>query len=115
EEAVAALPSVIVSGEVAAWIRERETGAFRLVSSLGISPTFAHKLADHAVPANTAAQFLLSIEEPFVVPKEVVATVPHEYLLFDEVRHTLVGPTRWEPDGVGAVTGPAPPPHATLT
>jgi diguanylate cyclase (GGDEF)-like protein len=104
EAAVAAIPSMIVSGEVAAWIRDRETGAFRLISSLGIQPAFADKLADHAVPANTAAQFLLSIEEPFVVPKEVVATVPREYLLFDEVRETLVCPIRWEPDGLGAFT-----------
>jgi diguanylate cyclase (GGDEF)-like protein len=104
KEAVAAVPSMISCAEVGAWIRDVASGDFRLITSSGIQPAFADKLANHVVPAGTAAQFLLSIEEPFVLPKLVAATVPREYLLMEEVRETLVCPIRWEPDGLGAFT-----------
>ena len=58
---------------------------------------------DHEVPAEVASQFVLSMTDPFVLPKDVVSTVPEEYRLLDDHREVLVAPMRWEPEGLGAI------------
>jgi HD-GYP domain-containing protein (c-di-GMP phosphodiesterase class II) len=68
-----------------------------------------------AVDGETAARFLLSIEQPFVLPKEVVAEVPERYRLVSEIRAVLVAPMRWEPDGLGAVVVGAKDAHWTFS
>ena len=85
------------------WIRDRVTGSFRLLGHQGFDPKFEHVLSGHEVPAQTAAQFLVSVEEPFVIRREIQAAVPRELVIMDEFRDVLVAPVRWEPEGLGAI------------
>jgi PAS domain S-box-containing protein len=100
DRAVAAIPTIVVCGSASAYLRDQETGAFDLVR---------HRVTDGAsaaapasVDADTAARFLASIDEPFVLSREVVAQVPDEYNPIG-IREALVAPLRWEPDGFGAI------------
>jgi diguanylate cyclase (GGDEF)-like protein len=102
DEALEAIPSMIDAVEVQAWIREQD-GSFRLVRHRGFEERLASRLADHRIPGDVARRFLASVEHPFVLPVDVVATVPPEYLVLDEVRPVLVAPLRWEPDGLGVI------------
>ena len=55
------------------------------------------------VPAAVAAQFLLSMDRPFVLPTELVRQAPRDFV--PEVPSPiLVAPMRWEPDGFGTIT-----------
>ncbi len=66
------------------------------------------------VTPDVAARFLMSLTDPFVLDREMVADVPSEYHLFDEPREVLVAPLRWEPDGFGALVIMAPGPEASF-
>ncbi len=100
DRVIAAIPTIVGCGWVCAYVRDPDTGAFRLVSSRSATGTDAP--APPSVDADTAARFLASIEVPFVLPRELVAQVPDEYNVIG-YREALVAPLRWEPDGFGAI------------
>jgi diguanylate cyclase (GGDEF)-like protein len=101
--ALDAIPSLVPCSGVGAWIRDRATGSFRLVAHRGFDPKFSDVLTNHEVPAETAEQFLVSVEEPFVMRREILAAVPRDLVVMDELRDVLVAPVRWEPEGLGAI------------
>ena len=107
-EAMETIPSLVPSATVSAYVREEGTGAFRLHGSQSIGPGGTDMSAAALIPAEVASQFLVSISEPFVLPREVVAQVPAEYQLLDAPSEVLVAPLRWEPDGFGALVLIAP-------
>ena len=102
DQAIDAIPDIMDVSELRAWVRNPETGGFRLLRHRGIDGRFHAKLADQEVPKHVADQFLISVRDPFVVTKEVGAQVPPEYLMLAELRDVLIAPFRWDPDGLGA-------------
>jgi len=48
-------------------------------------------------------EFFHSVDEPFILAQEVVATVPEQYRLLDFDGEVLVAPLRWEPENLGAI------------
>jgi HD-GYP domain-containing protein (c-di-GMP phosphodiesterase class II) len=101
-QATQVIPTMISCGETSAWIREKETGRFRLVVREGFDSRSDPHRRDVAVDAETAARFLLSVEHPFVLGKRLLRQLPDRYRL-GEIRDTLVAPMRWEPNGLGAL------------
>jgi HD-GYP domain-containing protein (c-di-GMP phosphodiesterase class II) len=102
-EALRAVPALLQCAATGSWIREAATGDFHLITHEGFDPKFHPKLAGHVVPGEIVERLLLSHEEPFVLSKEMVASVPAEYRTRDEDTDVLVVPMRWEPEGLGVI------------
>lgn len=109
KEAVHAIPSIVRCSAISAYERDPDSGILRLAHHQGLDPARLHDPDSRVdVEPDIAAQFLVSLQEPFVLTKDVVATVPAEYRLVDEIREVLVAPLRWDPDGFGAIVVLAP-------
>jgi PAS domain S-box-containing protein len=106
DRVVTAVPAILPSGSVSIYLRDADTGSFALVRQRFESGGTEPSMPDLVDP-KTAATFLISLEEPFVLPREVVAQVPVEYRVVG-TNETLVAPLRWEPDGFGALVLTAP-------
>ncbi len=105
---VETIPALIPCSARSAYVRDPESGAFRLVSSRVADSTNPDDIGPPAeVEASIAEPLLLSIEEPFVLTKEMISQLPSGYRAA-EPREALVGPLRWEPDGFGAFVIVAP-------
>jgi signal transduction histidine kinase/GAF domain-containing protein len=100
------VPGLIRSQGVQIYLRQQDTRAFRLHAQEGFDEETRERYrAMPDVAPEVAAQFLLSVRSPFVLGREILATVP------EEVRgpsgrtdvDVLVAPLRWEPDGFGAI------------
>jgi PAS domain S-box-containing protein len=110
-EALDRVPGMIPCAVAAAYLRDPETGGFRLERFAAADPGWepASDIAT-VVDPETVAQFFLSVDAPFVLSRELVAQVPAENRMFGDDREALVAPLRWEPDSLGAVviiaTGP---------
>jgi len=103
-EALDTAPKIVDCAAVSAYVRDEESGAFRLVATAGLAEDQRRRLHEAAdVDPDVASRFLLSVTEPFVLPREVVEQMPSEYVVFDQARETLIAPLRWEPDGFGAL------------
>ena len=110
---VTAVPSIIDGSVVAAYRRDPKTGDFALVHQRGLP---AERTATTLpIPAEIANQFLASIQEPFVMQREVVERVPPDFWLFDEPSEVLVAPVTWEPDELGALVVVAPASDASFS
>src|SRR5687768_4911418 len=105
DRAVAAVPALVEGSLVAAFVRDETTGTFRLRAHHGVDDDLAQRLRE--IPAELGASLLSSLDDPFVLPAELVAQVPAEYQLFDEPRSALVIPLRWDPDGFAALVSVA--------
>ncbi|MFB3738473.1 MAG: GAF domain-containing protein, partial [Candidatus Velamenicoccus archaeovorus] len=92
---VAEAAGLLPASRVSAYVRDAETGSFSMTHAEG-DPPLAEGLT---VDADTAARFLRSLDEPFVLPRETVAEVPASYRPVGDPRDALVAPLRWEPDG----------------
>jgi len=104
QEALETIPGLVECSAIAAYVREKETGAFRLTSFIGIDrPPIQDPIGSPAVNPQVAEQFLLSFTEPFILTKDVVAEIPAQYAMMDVVTDVLVAPLRWEPEGFGAL------------
>jgi PAS domain S-box-containing protein len=101
KRAVAAVPSIVGCEAVAAYVREPESGAFEIAHAGG--PRGADLGARTVVDGRTAAEFLASLESPFILDRETIRGVPSEYRLLPEASQVLVAPMRWEPDGFAAL------------
>jgi PAS domain S-box-containing protein len=100
------VPGLIRSRGVQIYIRDPATRAFHLQAQSGFDEqTRAERTLMPDVPAEVASQFLLSVRAPFVLGREILATIP-EGVRGASSRtdvDVLVAPLRWEPDGFGAV------------
>jgi diguanylate cyclase (GGDEF)-like protein len=100
-QTVAAIPSMLDSGQVSAWIRTPETGGFQILGQQGSQPD--PTVEETPVDSEAVLRLISSAEEPYVVEKEAVASVAEMHRLVPAVKDTLVAPMRWEPDGLGAL------------
>ena len=98
--AVKSIPSMIDCSGIVVYLRDNVTGSFQLVHRGEDGPEASTIPLD--VPAPIADQFFLFVDRPFVLPREVVATVPESYRA-ETVLEVLVAPIRWDPDGLGAI------------
>jgi PAS domain S-box-containing protein len=116
ERVVAAVPFILPCSVVATYLHDRATGSFRLLHERGGDPDRVRAARETDVTAEVAARFLLSVNEPFVLSKEILKDVPSRYVLLAEVlRETLIAPLRWDPDGFGAVAIVAPDDDASFS
>lgn len=108
DRVVAAVPAILPSSVVLTYVRDPQTGVFRLASHHGLPDTDVGRRLPTDVGAEVGAQVLLSIEAPFVLTKEGVANFPKHYYPLEELRETVVAPLRWDPDGFGVLILSAP-------
>ncbi|MBA3552983.1 MAG: diguanylate cyclase [Actinobacteria bacterium] len=102
-EAILAIPSMLGCSTVLAWRRDGDSGAFRLIEHAGLPEPAWERLMAQSVSSEVANRFLRSTEEPFVVPKEIAATLPPGLIPFPAVTDVLVAPMRWERAGFGVL------------
>ncbi len=104
QEAIETIPTIMSCAAVAAYVRDSETGDFRLArlhAEEGVTVRGRSDIAD--VPAHIADAFLSGDVEPFVVDRDVVAALPPDLLFMDEPDDVLVTPLKWDPDGFGGI------------
>ncbi len=101
-EVVASMSELMGGLRVSAWLLDPD-GAFRCRAVAGHPADEAERLGAMAVPAEMGRRYLLSVEEPFFLPTDVVSEIPPEYRLGPEGKPTLVAPMHWDPDGLGAL------------
>jgi signal transduction histidine kinase len=100
------VPDLVATSGVQIYVRDPETRAFHLHAQEGFDEeTRRERKLMPDVPPEVAAQFLLSVREPFILGRELITTIPEEVRgeapLADV--DVLVAPLRWEPDGFGAI------------
>jgi signal transduction histidine kinase/transcriptional regulator with GAF, ATPase, and Fis domain len=100
------VPDLVATSGVQVYVRDPETRAFHLHAQEGFDEeTRRERRLIPDVPPEVAAQFLLSVREPFILGRELITTIPEEVRgeapLADV--DVLVAPLRWEPDGFGAI------------
>jgi PAS domain S-box-containing protein len=104
QHAIETVPTIVDCVAAAAYSRDPESGAFRVVRARAIGPHEVRPRGDIAeVPKELAETFLFSETAPFVIPQEVAAQVPDEIRFMDDPGAVLVAPLRWHPDGFGAI------------
>jgi diguanylate cyclase (GGDEF)-like protein len=101
-QALTAVPALLGCSTVGIWVRDPETGDLRLAAHHGFDAQYHDRVSTQAMNSETAVDYLLSIEEPFVLPKDVVVGVPSELFLTAMESDLLVAPMRWDPEGLGA-------------
>ncbi len=106
ERVTAAVPTIVPCSFVAAYLRDPAQGTFHLARHHGVPEERAGRAAE--VPAEVGQRFLLSTAEPFVLPRHVVAQVPHELWFVEAPTTVTVAPLRFEPDGFAALVVGAP-------
>ncbi len=99
-QAVASIPAQIECAGVQVYVRNPATGGFRWMLGSLIEPA---PKDPPEVPGQVAMDFFHSVDEPFILAREVVATVPEQYRLLDFDGEVLVAPLRWEPENLGAI------------
>ncbi|MEA2520980.1 MAG: hypothetical protein QOI81_626, partial [Actinomycetota bacterium] len=116
-EALATVRTLVRTSMLAAYIREEATGDFQAISVLSADDTLPAKSPSEIGPVDAALAeaMIVSDEEPFIIPTEIVAQVPKEYWLVPEARDTMIAPIRWEPNGFGALIMIAPAVGDTFT
>ena len=113
QQAIETVPSLVPCAALGAYVRDPETGGFRLARLLGLEDGLLRPRAEIAdVPAEVAAPFVHEDTAPFLVTKDVVESMPIEYSLVREAREVLAAPLQWEPDGFGGLMLVAPGPEA---
>ncbi len=114
-EALSGIPPLVRSANVGIWVLDRESQALRLVTHQGFDAASASRLSGHQVPWDVAEPFVRSLDEPFVLPKDVVATFPEDYRLTGQITDVLVAPMSWAPDRRGAIVMLAPHPDVAFS
>lgn len=104
QDAIETVPSLVPCSALGAYVRDEETGGFRLARVMEVLPGATRPRAEIAdVPPEIAAAFLFTDAEPFLIPREVAREVPEELWFVREPEEVLIAPLRWEPDGFGAL------------
>jgi signal transduction histidine kinase/GAF domain-containing protein len=104
QEAIETIPTLLPCAAVGAYVRDRETGNFRLARMVGLDQEIVRPRAEIGeVPRELAEAMLVSDIEPFALGIDVVDSVPEDLWILREPRPALIVPLRWEPDGFGAI------------
>ncbi|HVD71496.1 MAG TPA: ATP-binding protein [Actinomycetota bacterium] len=104
QDAVESVPSLVPAAVVAAYVRDAETGGFRVARVHEIERgTLRPRSMVADVPREVAESFLKGQTHPFIIPKVLVEQIPEELWLLDEARDVLIAPLDWDPDGFGAL------------
>jgi diguanylate cyclase (GGDEF)-like protein len=102
-QGLAAVRSLLGCDVATIWVRDPETRTFGQAANQGMSPETVEQLSAGRVDGDLAMSLLVSIEEPFVLPRGAVANLPEELSAFDPQFDLLVAPLRWQPEGLGAL------------
>jgi PAS domain S-box-containing protein len=103
-DALETIPTIIPCDVTAAYVRDDDTGAFRLAQLQGFNGIGLRPRAEIAdVPATVADALFESDTSPFIVPKDVAREVPPELMAVEDIGDVLVCPLLWEPDQKGAL------------
>jgi HD-GYP domain-containing protein (c-di-GMP phosphodiesterase class II) len=105
-DVVQSLSELVEVAKVNAWVRN-DNGSFRFAGQVGHTANEEARLAAMDVDAELAGRHLLSMEEPFFLPREVVAALPPGMGMASGSNPVLVAPTRWGEDGFGALVAQA--------
>src|SRR3989454_1174232 len=101
--ALAAVRSLLGCQVATIWIRDPETQTFAQAANYGLRPETVAELTTRRMDGDLAMSFLVSMHEPFVLPRDAVANLPDELAVFDPQLDLLVAPLRWQPEGLGAL------------
>jgi diguanylate cyclase (GGDEF)-like protein len=113
-EALASIPSMLGCSDAGAWMRDPDTGHFRLVADAGVEGERREAPAPD-IPEALAVTLGLSMFEPFVIGRLATPDAPRHSLMLDQDRDILVLPMHWEPAGQGAIAVGAPAAEATFS
>ena len=104
QEAIEAIPTLMPCSAVGAYVRDEETGNYRIARLQVVSADLARDRAEIAeVPAELADPLLVGDLEPFTLDADVVETMPRDIWIVREPRAVMVVPLRWGADEVGAI------------
>lgn len=104
QEAIEAIPTLMPCAAVGAYVRDEETGNYRIARLQVVSAELARRRADIGdVPAELADSLLMGNLEPFTVDADLVETMPRDLWIVREPRSVMVVPLRWGSDGFGAI------------
>jgi PAS domain S-box-containing protein len=104
QEAIERVPDLLPCVAVGAYVKDAETGDFRLARLHEAAPGAARPRAEIAdVEGALADSFLASELEPFVLDESVVRSLPEEMWFARVPGDVLAAPLRWEADGFGAL------------
>ena len=101
-EVTASFAQLMDTERVTAWVRE-DDGSFRCRAQVGHSALDAARMGAMEVEPAVADRHLLSVEEPFLLPVEVIEGLPQRLRLFPDPTPALVAPFRWASGGLGAL------------
>jgi PAS domain S-box-containing protein len=108
QEAIETIPSLIACATVGAYIRDIESGNFRLARMVAVDAASVRPRAEIGeVPSELADAMLQSDTEPFAMGVEIIQQIPEDLWMVKEAVPVLVVPLRWEPDGFGAIVVPS--------
>jgi K+-sensing histidine kinase KdpD len=99
-EAIGPVPALIECSGVHLYVRNPVTRGFRRTFGQGLGADFD---PGQEVPASLAEPLLLSMEEPFLLSRDMVADFPSEYRTPGFDGELLIAPLRWEPNGLGSM------------
>jgi K+-sensing histidine kinase KdpD len=99
KEATGPIPALIECSGVHVYVRNPVTHGFRRAFVQGLGADLAGSRQE--VPAKLAEPLLLSLDEPFILGRDVVAGFPAEYRTPGFEGEVLIAPLRWEPNGLG--------------
>jgi diguanylate cyclase (GGDEF)-like protein len=115
EAVVGAIPSMVSCSRVGAWLRDKDTGKFKVVRHQGYRAESAAKIERMEVLLEMASALAGEAKGPFVLPQEAIPKLPAEYRLGGEVVDVLIAPMRWDPDGAGMLVVSAPAPGSAFS
>jgi PAS domain S-box-containing protein len=109
QEAIERVPRLLPCIAVGAYVKDAESGDFRLARLHEAIAGAVRPRAEIADVTGSIAEGFLSEElDPFVLDEEIVGTLPEEYWFTNVPGDVLAAPLRWEPDGSGAIVAVAP-------
>ena len=103
QQAMAAVRSLLGCQVATIWIRDPESQTFAPAAHQGVPPETVEHLSTRRMDDDLGMSLLVSIDEPFVLPRDVVANLPEELASLDPQLDMLVAPLRWQPEGLGAL------------
>jgi len=104
QEAIEMIPSLMPCAAVGAYVRDEETGSFRVARLHVVDPELGRPRAEIGdVPPEVAESFPFSDVEPFTIDIDLVEQIPRDLWIVREPRSVLVAPLHWEPAGFGAI------------
>jgi PAS domain S-box-containing protein len=103
-DALETIPTIIPCVATAAYVRDTETGTYRLAQVQAFNGADLRPRVEVAdVPASVAEALLASETAPFIVTADVVEQIPMAHRVLEEPSDVLVCPLRWEPEQQGAL------------